>query len=136
MQAEKVFLAADLGASSGRVVAGLLRDGRLCLEEVHRFENGGIALNDRLYWDLPRLWGGVLDGLRVAASRYGSRIASIGVDTWGVDFGLLDRNDELLGNPYCYRDRRTHGIFAAAFERSSRAEIFQETGLQIGRAHV
>ncbi len=129
-ESNKVFLAVDLGASGGRVVAGLLQHNRLQLEEVHRFENGGVLLNERLYWDLPRLWSHVVDGLRLAAHRYGERIASVGVDTWGVDFGLLDRNDELLGNPYCYRDLRTAGILPQAFEVVGREQIFAETGLQ------
>ncbi len=126
----KVFLAVDLGASSGRVVAGLLDGRRLTLEDVYRFENGGILANDRLHWDLLAQWNHILQGLRAAAARYGDRIASVGVDTWGVDFGLLASNDELLGNPYHYRDRRTVGMMDRAFSIVSREEIFQETGLQ------
>ncbi|MBM4002200.1 MAG: rhamnulokinase [Planctomycetes bacterium] len=127
---DQVFLAVDLGASSGRLVAGRLRQDRLELDEVHRFDNGGVAIDDRLYWDLPRLWTSILDGLRAAAAKYGNRIRSVGVDTWGVDFGLLDRNNELLGNPYCYRDRRTAGVLDLATGVISRDEIFEETGLQ------
>lgn len=126
----QVYLAADLGASSGRVLAGLFDGQRLALEEIHRFENGGVLANDRLYWDLLRLWRDVQDGLRAGAAKFGERVASVGVDTWGVDFGLLGRNDELLGNPYHYRDPRTNGILERAFSICSREEIFAETGLQ------
>ena len=127
---EKVFLAVDLGASSGRVVAGRFDGDRLSLEDVHRFDNGGVLLGPRMYWDLLALWKHVQDGLRAGGSRYGQSVASVGVDTWGVDFGLLGRGDELLGQPRHYRDRRTVGIFERAFPIVSRNEIFAETGLQ------
>ena len=126
----RTYLAVDLGASSGRVVAGQFDGRKLTLEETHRFENGGVAIGDRLYWNLLGLWSEVQDGLRASASRFGGRIASVGVDTWGVDFGLLGRNDELLGNPSTYRDRRTAGIYDRVFPLASREEIFAATGLQ------
>ena len=126
----KVFLAVDLGASSGRVVAGLF-DGRLLtLEDGHRFENGGYHLADSMHWDVLNQWQQIVQGLRVAGQKYPQRVASVGVDTWGVDFGLLGRNDELLGNPYHYRDKRTAGIFEKAFKIVPREEIFAHTGLQ------
>jgi len=128
--AAKVFLAVDLGASSGRVVAGLLQDGRLQLDELHRFQNGPVRVGDSLHWDLLGLWSQVQEGLRGAAAKYGSQIRSVGIDTWGVDYGLLGRGDELLGNPVAYRDRRTAGMFEQAFARVPRDEIFAETGLQ------
>ncbi len=93
----QVFLAVDLGASSGRVVAGEFSGKRLTLEEVSRFENGGVLANERLYWDLLNLWNHIKDGLRAAGVKYGERIVSVGVDTWGVDFGLLAARDELAG---------------------------------------
>lgn len=128
--ASQAHLAVDLGASSGRVVAGLFDGERLILEDVHRFENGGIQLNDCMYWDFLGLWSRIVDGLRAAQSKYGDRIVSVGVDTWGVDFGLLGRGDELIGNPYHYRDKRTSGLMERAFQTVSREEIFAETGLQ------
>ena len=128
--AAKVFLAVDLGASSGRVVAGLLQDGRLQLDELHRFQNGPVRAGSTLYWDLLGLWRQVQAGLRKAAAKYGSQIRSVGIDTWGVDYGLLGRGDELLGNPVAYRDRRTTGMFEKAFAQVPRDEIFAETGLQ------
>ena len=127
---EKVYLAVDLGASGGRVLAGLFNGARLRLEEVHRFDNGGVLANGHMYWDLLALWSHVQGGLRSAATRYGNRVASVGVDSWGVDFGLLGPGDELLGNPYHYRDHRTSGMMEQAFSTVSRAEIFGETGLQ------
>ena len=127
---EKAYLAVDLGASSGRHVVGLFDGRRLRLEEVYRFENGPIDVGDRLYWDLLGQWSHVCHGLRAAAGRCGTSLASVGVDTWGVDFGLLGRGDELLGNPVHYRDRRTNGMMEKAFGIVSRAEIFRHTGLQ------
>jgi rhamnulokinase len=128
--AERAYLAVDLGASGGRVVAGLFDGERLRLEEIYRFENGGVAVGGRLYWDLLGQWSHVQRGLRAAAAGHGGRIRSVGVDTWGVDFGLLARNDELLSNPRHYRDRHTDGILERAFALVSREEIFAQTGLQ------
>jgi rhamnulokinase len=128
--AEAVNLAVDLGASSGRVVGGLFDGRRLRLEEVHRFENGGVAIGPRLYWDFLGQWTQVQRGLRMASTRYGDRIRSVGVDTWGVDFGLLGPRDELLGCPRHYRDRRTDGLMERAFHTVPRDEIFAHTGLQ------
>jgi rhamnulokinase len=126
----RVFLAVDLGASSGRVLAGLF-DGRdLDLEEVHRFGNGPVSVTGRLYWRTFELWSNILAGLREAGRCYGDAIVSVGVDAWGVDFGLLDRNGELLGAPVAYRDARTLGAFERAFAVVPREEIFAETGLQ------
>ena len=126
----QVFLAADLGASSGRVLAGLFDGSKLALEEVYRFDNGGVPAAGRMQWDLLNQWQHVLRGLRAAGKVYDGRVTSVGVDTWGVDFGLLGRNDELLGNPYHYRDRRTAGILDKAFAIVPREEIFAATGLQ------
>jgi rhamnulokinase len=128
--AEKAYLAIDVGASSGRHVAGLFDGRRLRLEELYRFENGPIRFSDRLYWDLLGQWSQICHGLRAAGARWGSSLESVGVDTWGVDFGLLGRGDELLGNPRHYRDRRTDGMMEKAFGIVSRAEIFRHTGLQ------
>ena len=127
---DKVYLAVDLGASNGRVVAGLFDGRRLALEEVYRFDNGGVEAAGHMYWDVLRLWGDVVAGLRAAQSRYGGRVASVGVDTWGVDFALLGRGDELLGNPLHYRDRHTAGILDRAYKIVPREEIFAESGLQ------
>lgn len=128
--ARKVALAVDLGASGGRVVAGTF-DGRLLeLEEIHRFENAPVMMGGQLVWDLVRLWQEVVAGLRLAGQRYGDSVKSIGVDTWGVDFGFLGADDALLANPVCYRDARTRGMLAAASEIMPKDEIFAATGLQ------
>ncbi len=128
--ARDVALAVDLGVSSGRVVAGSF-DGRLLeLEELHRFDNGPVAMGGQLVWDLPRLWQEITAGLRVAAGRHGSAISTVGVDTWGVDFSFLGTDGSLLANPVCYRDARTQGLLAAAEQAVPRAEIFAATGLQ------
>ncbi|MCC7084134.1 MAG: rhamnulokinase [Pirellulales bacterium] len=124
------YVAIDLGASSGRHVVGQFDGNRLELEELHRFDNSPIAAAGRLYWNLLGQWQQVLAGLKAAQSRYGDRIASIGVDSWGVDFVLLDRLDELLSNPVCYRDARTDGMMNRAFSIVPRDQIFAQTGLQ------
>ena len=106
-------------------------DGRsLRLEEIHRFPNGGVAMAETLRWDVLRLWGEIQAGLGLAAKKFGEAIVSVGVDTWGVDYVLLDPRGELLGMPWHYRDARTRGMLAEAFRRVPRAEIFAKTGLQ------
>jgi rhamnulokinase len=127
--ATRAYLAVDLGASSGRLVAGLFDGAKLRLSEISRFENGPIAAAGHLYWDLLALWQHLQHALRAAAADLGT-IASLGVDTWGVDFALLARGDELLGNPVHYRDPRTDGILERAFAVVPREEIFAQTGLQ------
>lgn len=127
---DKAFLAIDMGASSGRHVVGLFDGRRVRLEEVYRFQNGPVEIGNRLYWDVLAQWTHIRNGLYAASSRVDVTVTSVGVDTWGVDFGLLDRNDELLGNPYHYRDRRTDGMMERAFEIVPREEIFRQTGLQ------
>ncbi len=128
--ADKAYLAIDMGASSGRHVVGLFDGRRIRLEEVYRFENGPVEADGRMYWDLLHLWTHVRQGLRAAASRFPGQIGSVGVDTWGVDFGLLGRNHEILGNPYHYRDARTNGMMERAFAIVPRTKIFEHSGLQ------
>jgi rhamnulokinase len=128
--AKRAYLAIDIGASSGRLVAGLFDGARLRMSEIHRFENGPVAAAGHLYWDLLALWQNLQQALRAAATADVGAIASLGVDTWGVDFALLGRGDELLGNPVHYRDPRTDGLLERAFGVVSREEIFAQTGLQ------
>lgn len=123
------YLAIDLGASSGRHLAGRFDGTRLELDEIYRFENGPIAAAGRQFWDLLAQWQHVCQGLRAAAA-LPDKVRSVGVDTWGVDFALLGRGDELLGNPVHYRDPRTDGLLERAFEVVPREEIFSHTGLQ------
>src|SRR3954467_9659194 len=129
------FLAFDLGAESGRAVLGTLRDGRLELEERHRFPNPTGRMNGHLYWNLLGQWEELKTGLRraAAADAHGGKRASlsgIGVDTWGVDFGLVGADGDVLGNPFHYRDPRTDGVMERTFARVSRQEIFEHTGVQ------
>ena len=120
--------AVDLGAESGRVMRVSLTGGCLQAEEAHRFANAPVRGAETLSWDPSRLFAEIRQGLRLAAAR--GPLASIGVDTWGVDFGLLDANDALLENPVHYRDRRTDGMMDEAFRRMPREEIFERTGVQ------
>jgi rhamnulokinase len=120
------YLAFDLGAESGRAMLGRLRDRRLALEEIHRFPNQPLRENGSLRWDIRGLWA----EMRHALDRAPKALASIGVDTWGVDFGLLDANGELIENPYHYRDRRTEGVMDSVFARVSRERIYAATGIQ------
>ena len=121
------YLAIDLGAESGRAMLGSFDGERLALEEVHRFPNPGIRMLGSLHWDALRLFEEMKNGLRQAASR---KPVSLGVDTWGVDFALLDRTGALVGNPYHYRDSRTNGMLPRVLEIVSKKEIFEHTGLQ------
>ncbi len=127
---EQVYLGVDLGAESGRVMAGLWDGKKMRLEELHRFSNGGVAVADSLRWNTLGLWSEIQTGLTAAAKKYGKSVVSVGVDTWGVDFALLSKSGELLGLPYHYRDARTRGILPKAFARVPREEIFASTGLQ------
>lgn len=124
------FLALDLGAESGRAVVGHFDGRSLQLEEVHRFPNGPVLVNGHLYWDALRLLSEVKKGITLAVQKYGRSVVSIGLDTWGVDFGLLDSQGNLLGNPYHYRDRRTDGMLEKAFGRVPKERIFEHTGIQ------
>jgi rhamnulokinase len=126
---ETAFLAVDLGAESGRAVLGRFDGERMALEEVHRFPNMPVRLLDGLHWDVLRIIGEVKDALAKAAKNAG-RIESLGVDAWGVDFGLLDRDGSLISNPYHYRDPRTEGMEERAFDRLPREEIYEVTGIQ------
>lgn len=123
------FLAADFGAGSGRVIAGTLHRGKLVLEEIHRFANRRVKLGQHIYWDLPMLYAEMLEGLRKSAARY-SDIVSIGIDTWGVDFGLVDLNGAPLGLPVCYRDSSTDPYPALLEEMVGAQRLYQESGLQ------
>jgi rhamnulokinase len=122
-------LAFDLGAESGRALLGSLDDGRLAVREIHRFPNGMLRLRGHCHWNLYRLFEQVKEGLRLAA-RAGDAPQSIGVDTWGVDFGLLDRDGDLLGLPYAYRDSRTAGAMDSFFRKVPRERVYELTGVQ------
>lgn len=123
------YLAIDLGAESGRVMAVHLDGDHLTLSEVYRFANEPVRLPANLHWDVLRLWHDIKQGLAMAVARH-SHIASLGVDTWGVDFALLAADDTLLGNPIHYRDTRTQGVLERTLARVPRIDIFAHTGIQ------
>lgn len=123
------FAAADLGATSGRVVLGRVGARTLGLTELHRFANTPVRLGTGLHWDILALYQGVLEGLR-AAGRAGPAVASVGVDSWAVDYGLLDADGALLGNPHHYRDPRTDAVADLVREKLGPAAHYRRTGLQ------
>lgn len=124
------MLAIDLGASNGRAILGILEDKKLTLQEVHRFSNDPVMVNGNLYWDILRLFHEIKQGV-LNCVRLGHRdIHSIAVDTWGVDFGLLDGKGNLLGNPYHYRDKRTGGMMEKLQELISKEELYNTTGIE------
>lgn len=124
------ILAFDLGAESGRAILGKFDGERILLEDVHRFPNTPVPLPDGLHWNVLGQWSEIRKGLAQAVQMTGGNLAGMGLDTWGVDFGLLDRHGVLLGNPFHYRDSRTDGMMEAAFQRMSKADIFSLTGIQ------
>src|ERR1035437_5117622 len=130
MAINRNYLAVDLGAESGRVIIGTLAGDRLSLKEVRRFANIPVRIPDGLHWDVLRIWSEIKSGISAAVSRNSERIDSIGLDTWGVDFALLDKNGDLLANPFHYRDSRTDGMYKEAFRRMPRERIFENTGIQ------
>lgn len=127
---KNVYLAADFGGGSGRVIAGWLDQGRIVMEEVHRFGNRQVRLGDHVYWDFPALFEDMKAGLKKAAAK-GYNVKSIGIDTWGVDFGLIDRDGQLLGNPVCYRDARTAGIPEQVAKIIDPTSHYATTGIQV-----
>jgi hypothetical protein len=122
--AQQCYLCVDLGAESGRVLAGLYDGSSVRTQELHRFRNGPVSVGGTLRWDLVNLWREIQTGIAKGATEFGDSIQSIGVDTWGVDFALLSETEELLGLPYCYRDSRTTGLMEHSFTQVPRAEIF------------
>lgn len=126
---EHCYLAVDLGAESGRLMAGYFNGGTVRLEELHRFPNGGVNIGNTLRWDVLGLWREIQKGLSQAAS-LDVDVKSVGVDSWGVDYVLMSDNDELIGHPWHYRDARNNGMVELAMQRVPREEIFAGTGLQ------
>ena len=128
--AELKFLAFDLGAESGRGVIGFFDGDKLRLQDVHRFANQPVRVLDTLYWDTLRLFSELKRGLAMAVTAHGADIEAIGIDTWGVDFGLLGADDSLLANPRHYRDHANDGMLEEAFKIVPRDQIFGRTGIQ------
>lgn len=126
------FIAADFGAGSGRVIVGtwLAASKTIELEEIHRFGNEQKMMDGHLRWDFEALFNELKIGLKKAFAKYGDEIKSIGIDTWGVDYGLLDKEGRLIANPICYRDDRTKGMMDAAFQKLPKEEFFQHAANQ------
>ncbi|MDL5205275.1 rhamnulokinase family protein [Streptomyces sp. ALI-76-A] len=128
--AVKSYAAVDLGASSGRVMVGRVGPDSLELTEAHRFPNRPVRVPEGLRWDILGLHRGVLDGLRAAGAHGGGRLDSVGIDSWAVDYGLLDADGALLGNPVHYRDARTEGVAEKVWATVPAPELYAATGLQ------
>lgn len=125
----KKVLAFDLGASSGRGIVATLDNGKITLNEIHRFENNGVNVRGTLYWDIIYLFNQIKQG--IVNARLAGGFDSIGIDTWGVDFGMIDENGDLIVNPVHYRDTRTEGIPEELFEEISKDNVYDRTGIQI-----
>jgi len=130
MARRRQFLAIDLGAESGRAVLGVLEDGKITLEVLHRFRTEGLTILGTRQWDYARIYEEIVAALRMLARRGISSPDGIGVDTWGVDFALVAADGSVLGNPVAYRDKRTEGMQEYAFQRVPREEIYRITGIQ------
>jgi len=130
MAEAKKYIAVDLGAESGRVMLGSVSADKLALEEVHRFSNGPVEENGTLRWDFEGLLEEIKTGIVKAVKQAGGDISGIGVDSWGVDFGLLDADGKLIEKPYHYRDSRTNAMMDKAFELMGKREIYESTGIQ------
>ncbi|MGB2807968.1 MAG: rhamnulokinase family protein [Sedimentisphaerales bacterium] len=130
MAEAKKYIAVDLGAESGRVMLGSISADKLALEEVHRFSNGPIEEGGTLRWDFEGLLSEIKTGIGKAVKQAGGGVSGIGVDSWGVDFGLLDADGKLIEKPYHYRDSRTNAMMDRAFELMGKREIYESTGIQ------
>ncbi len=123
------FFAVDLGATSGRTILGSLVDGKLVQRELTRFPNPIIETGGHFFWDIYALYNEVVRGLKVVATE-GIEIASIGIDTWGVDFVMIGKDGGVLRNPYCYRDPHTDGAMEEFFKRVPKEKVYEKTGIQ------
>ena len=126
--------AVDLGAQSGRVAVGTLEDGRLTVEEVHRFENSPVEDRGVLRWDVDRLFDEATDGLRAAARE--APLTSVAVDAWGVDFGLVDSAGEVICRPVHYRDTRRADAVESVYTHIPPRELYERTGIQLSLIHI
>jgi len=127
----KAYIAIDLGASSGRVMLGEVDANTIRLEEIHRFENGPITVGDSIRWDFTKSMSEIKVGLAKAITTCAHPISGIGVDSWGVDFGLIDAEGALIEEPYHYRDSRNEPMMERAFEVMDRRGIYENSGIQL-----
>ncbi len=131
MNGPKKFLAFDIGASGGRAVVGIFDEGRLILDEIHRFPNEYVEVHGSIHWDILGLFLEIKRGLALSAKKYGADLDGIGVDAWALDFALFDKKGDLIGNPHHYRDRRTKGITEEISSLIDRYEIYTISGCQL-----
>lgn len=124
------YLAIDLGAESGRAIVGLIENNNIRIEEVYRFPNKQSNILGHLHWDVLSLFDEIKNGIRSAVKKGHADIKSVGIDTWGVDFCFITKQNELIGFPYCYRDTRTNGIMEKVFEIIPKEKIYSATGIQ------
>lgn len=129
MDSRRYYLAVDIGASSGRHILSYVEAGKIFLEEIYRFENGMVEKDGHLCWDLDRLFENILKGMAVC-KEIGKIPSSMGIDTWAVDYVLLDNAGEVIGNTYGYRDHRTAGMDEKVYELISPKELYERTGIQ------
>lgn len=127
---EKKFIAFDLGAESGRCIVGLLNEEKVVLHEVHRFKTHSIKYENGFFWDILAIYEEIIEGLKRANKTFGNNYESIGIDTWGVDYVLLDPDNRILGYPYHYRDDRTDNMMEEAFSIVPKYEIYRCSGIQ------
>ena len=130
----RYYLAIDIGASSGRHIVAYLENGKMITEEIYRFQNGPVTQTafdgqPHLVWEPERLFTEILNGLK-KAKEIGKVPYAIGIDTWGVDYALLDENDKAIGGVYCYRDSRTEKTIPAVHEKLPFATLYAKTGIQ------
>ncbi|GAT31724.1 rhamnulokinase [Terrimicrobium sacchariphilum] len=127
----QTYLAVDLGAGSGRVVAGHFDGRKLQLEDQNRFPNQGVQLPTGWHWNITELFSNIKNGIAAAAKTHGDKVVSVAVDTWGVDYGLIDERGRLLGLPWMYRDSRTDGLIEEVSKAVPKEELYGRTGIQL-----
>lgn len=130
---EKNFIGFDLGAESGRCVVANLKGNKISLHEVHRFTTHSIRYENGFYWDILAIYKEIIEGLTKARKAYGKDFDGIGIDTWGVDYVLIDSEDRILGYPHHYRDDRTDETMKQAFQIVSPKQIYKKTGIQFAQ---
>lgn len=133
MNGEKKFIAFDLGAESGRCAVSTFRDGKITLDEVHRFTTHNVRTRTGFHWDVLAIFEEIIEGLKKARTSFGPAFDGIGIDTWGVDYVLIDEDGRILGYPYHYRDDRTDGVMAEAFKIVPKAQMYSECGTQFAQ---
>ena len=132
-RSHSVYLGVNMGASSGRVVLGVLQDNRLKIKDISRFSNAPCQLAGRWSWNFPSLWNNILRAMRRCAAQGCDRLSGIGVDAWGVDFGLLDGDGRLLAAPMCYRDPMTDGVEHRIDAAIGQEDLYRLTGSPFSR---